>query len=483
MYNPTNMTLKKIAWKPLLLSCCVLLASGCSDSFLDERNPQSVGFDHIKDTESLTAATIGVYSNFNATNYYGRTFIVTPEVIGDNTFISFRNGGRYLNHDRFAITNGDGYVTGAWTAMYRVVANANLALAAARAIDWPANQQQEANQLMGELLACRALAYFDLQRFFAQPYNYTADATHPGVPLITEPSSDILAPARSSTAEVYQQIVADLLEAEQLMQPQVKDGFFSKHAAQALLAKVYLYMENWQEAEAYATTVIEQAPYTLLSRDAYVGSWAEKYSSESILEVGFTETSNNGVNSLGYLIEQAAYGELLATKDLYDSYADGDIRKMLFEPGDRVGGEADTYFIHKYPRGADTRDDNIKVLRLSEVYLIRAEARAEAGKADAAKNTGAQADLTTIIRRADPEAAEATAVGDELVRQIIDERRKELAVEGNRLFDLNRKKLNLVHRGHEEVTEYEYPNDRFIMPIPYNEINANPNVEQNPGWK
>ncbi|HWL00057.1 MAG TPA: hypothetical protein VNQ55_08920, partial [Parapedobacter sp.] len=66
MYNHMNMTIKKIAWKPLLVSCCVLLAYGCSDSFLDERNPQSVGFDHIKDTESLTAATIGVYSNFNA---------------------------------------------------------------------------------------------------------------------------------------------------------------------------------------------------------------------------------------------------------------------------------------------------------------------------------------------------------------------------------------------------------------------------------
>lgn len=456
----------------------VVIASmmSCKDSFLDEANPQSVGFDYVKDLESLTTASVGVYSAFNGANYYGRTFLVTPELMGDNAFISIRNGGRYLNQNQFTITNGDGYVTGAWTLMWSVIANANLALDAGNAIEFSSQDQSAANQILGELYACRALAYFDLVRFFAQPYNFTEDASHLGVPLVTESSDELLYPARASVAEVYQQIIADLKQAETLLSPAVKDGFFNLYGAQSLLAKVYLYMEDWANADLYASKVIDQGPYTLLSRADYVESWSGKYSSESIFEIGYTPNDINGANSIGYLTEQGGYGELLATKDLYEIYTNDDIRKLLIQPGRRVDGEDEAFFIRKYPRGSTTNDDNIKVLRLSEVYLIRAEARAESAIA------GAQADLNRIVQRADPGASNITLTGQDLVDRILLERRKELAFEGNRLFDLNRKKMNLTHIQSDQVRTFEYPNNRFIMPIPYSERNANPNIEQNPGW-
>ena len=458
----------------------LLSLSACSVSFLDEANPQAVAFDQIKDLNSLTTASVGVYSKFTESNYYGRTFTLTPDIMGDNAFISIKNGGRYINQDRFSITNGDGYVTGAWSLMYQVIANANLALSAGHNLQFATQDEQvQANQILGELYACRALAYFDLLRFFAQPYNFTEDASHDGVPLITESQSSIISPPRASVAEVYAQIVNDLKQAEQLMRPAKKNGFFTQVAAQALLSKVYLYMEDWENAEIYASKVINDGPYTLVSNVDYVASWAEDFNIESIFEVVFLSTDNLASNGLGYLYHQGAYGEVIATKDLYDTYTSSDVRRELITEGSRLDGEQDAHFIWKYPRGASSYDDNIKVLRLAEIYLIRAEARAEAATPDFA---GACDDLNEIVLRADPTATPVNLTGQDLVDRIILERRKELAFEGNRLFDINRKKMDLTHIQSMETREFTYPNNRFIMPIPYSERNANDNISQNPGW-
>lgn len=461
----------------------IIFLSGCSKSFLELKNPQAIDFDHISDLASLTTASTGVYSLFKQSDYYNRTFLVVPEVMTDNAFISIRNSGRYLNEDRFTVTNGDTYITGAWRLMNQVVANANLALAAGEAITFPATEQEQANQIMGELHACRALAFFDMVRFYAQPYNFSANAAHNGVPVYLRPSNQIIYPTRESVAKVYDQIIADLKLAETLMSAKRKNGHFTAIAARALLAKVYLYKEDWENAELYATKVMDDNTYTLLSNADYVAGWAAKFNAESILEVGNTPTSNSGSDGIGYLTEQGGYGDLLATKELYDTYTASDVRRKLIVPGKRQGGEPAAYFIKKYPNGVNTKDDNPKVLRMAEMYLVRAEARAELSRSGAPKLAGALEDLNRIVKRADPSAADVSLSGDELVQRIILERRKELAFEGNRLFDLNRKKMGVTNIQSDAQANYTYPHNRFIMPIPYDEINANPNMEQNPGWR
>lgn len=467
----------------VIIAGAALLAAGCGKSFLELKNPQAIDFDHISDLESLTTASTGVYSLFKQANYYNRTFTVIPELMSDNSFISIKNSGRYLNEDRFTVTNGDSYVAGAWQLMNQVVANANLALAASRTISFSAADQPKANQIIGELYACRALAFFDMVRFFAQPYRFTADASHPGIPIYTEPANQIIYPARETVAKSYQQIIADLKQAETLLDNSKKNGHFTQAAAQALLAKVYLYQEDWVNAELYATKVIDNGIYTLLTNQNYVAGWAAKFTAESILEIGNTSTSNSGSDGIGYFTEQTGYGDLLATKDLYDTYTATDVRRKLIVPGVRTGGEAQAYFIKKYPNGVGTKDDNPKVLRKAEVYLIRAEARAELALTDASHQAGALADLNTIVKRADPQAADVALSGQDLVDRVLLERRKELAFEGNRLFDLNRKRKDVVNIQSDAQTTYTYPHNRFIMPIPYDEINANPNMEQNPGWR
>ncbi|MFD2887488.1 RagB/SusD family nutrient uptake outer membrane protein [Chitinophaga cymbidii] len=467
----------------LVIAGAALLLSGCGKSFLELKNPQAIDFDHISDLESLTTASTGVYSLFKQSNYYNRTFILVPELMTDNGFISIKNSGRYLNEDRFTVTNGDSYITGAWRLMSQVVTNANLALAASRAIEFPAADQEDANQIIGELYACRALACFDMLRFYAQPYNFTADASHPGIPIYTEPANQIIYPARETVAKSYDQIIADLKQAESLLGDIKKNGHFTLAAAQALLAKVYLYKEDWVNAELYATKAIDNGNYTLLSNGSYVSGWASKFTAESLLEIGNTPNSNSGSDGIGYFTEQNGYGDFLATEDLYNIYAATDVRRNLIVPGVRAGGEPQAYFIKKYPNGVSSRDDNPKVLRKSEVYLIRAEARAEQALTNDSHRAGALEDLNRIAQRADPLAADVDLSGEALIDRILLERRKELAFEGNRLFDLNRKGKDVTNIQSDAQTTFEYPHNRFIMPVPYDEMNANPNMDQNPGWR
>lgn len=467
----------------LIIAAAVLLLSGCGKSFLELKNPQAIDFDHISDLESLTIASTGVYSLFKQSNYYNRTFVIVPELMTDNCFISIKNSGRYLNEDRFTVTNGDSYITGAWRLMSQVVANANLALAASRTIEFPAADQEDADQIIGELYACRALAFFDMVRFFAQPYDFTADASHPGIPVYIEPANQIIYPARETVKSSYDQVIADLKQAESLLDDSKKNGHFTLAAAQALLAKVYLYKGDWVNAELYATKAIDNPNYTLLQNANFVSSWASKFTAESILEIGNTPTSNSGSDGIGYFTEQNGYGDLLATEDLYNTYSATDVRRNLIVPGARAGGEPQAYFIKKYPNGVSSRDDNPKVLRKAEVYLIRAEARAELALTDASRRAGALADLNTIVKRADPAAADVDLSGEELVDRVLLERRKELAFEGNRLFDLNRKGKDVTNIQSDAQTTFEHPHNRFIMPVPYDEMNANSNMVQNPGWR
>jgi len=457
----------------------VLSATSCSDSFLDLQNPQSLPLKGtIKDLKTLTTASNGAYAQFKDVNYYNRTFILLPDLLGDNVFVSRSNGGRYLDQDAFAITREDGYVQSAWAAMYRTIVNANLSIAGGEAL----SANAAINQVIGEMYAVRALAYFDLVRLFAQPYNYTADASHMGVPLVVQPYNEIISPPRATVREVYTQIISDLKKSLTLIATPQKPAKFTPTAVNALLAKVYLYMEDWANAEKYATDALA-GPYTLLARGSYVSSWSSKFSSESLFEIANTGTDNAATNSIGYFYEQVGYGEGLATADLYSQYTSTDVRRQLIPIGVRkVTFENPAYFVKKYPLGASTRDDNVRVLRLSEVYLIRAEARAELSKTDATKITGAQADLNAIVTRADASAIPVVLTGDALVERILLERRKELAFEGNRFFDLTRRKKNVRHiRSTDEVT-YTYPNNKFVMPIPVAETNANRNIEQNPGW-
>ncbi|MCB9270165.1 MAG: RagB/SusD family nutrient uptake outer membrane protein [Lewinellaceae bacterium] len=194
----------------------------------------------------------------------------------------------------------DGIALGMWGIMYDVINRANVVINAD--VEVTSAVQDQKDEYVGEAYALRALAHFDLVRMFAQHYGFTADNSHPGVAVVTVFDQNSK-PVRNTVAEVYQQIVSDLQTAIPLLKVEPPSaGRISKEAAQALLARVALYMGNFQMADQMASAVIRSGNYSLVSTDQYVASWGQGLSSESIFEVIFRQDDDNGSDALGRCI-------------------------------------------------------------------------------------------------------------------------------------------------------------------------------------
>ncbi len=469
----------KIAVLSVFMALMVFLA-GCEKNLLDLTPHQSVSDEEfLKTLSDFKAAIIGVYDQLSIPDWYGRYMLLVPDVMGEDV----KQNAQANRAKEWAEYNGSTTTTHRidrefWAEIYEGIHMVNRIINA----DFEPSDavRDEYNQVLGEAYAIRGLAYFDLVRLFAQHYTFTPDASHPGVPIVLE--FDInQKPARNTVKEVYDQIISDFQKGISLMTIDPPNaGRMSKEAAQALLSRVYLYKEDWAKAEELATAVINSGKYTLVSRDQYLNMFFPGLSSEAIFEMVYTVADNPGSNHLGGMYKSTGYGDYLPSNDLISMIDDNDIRKGLFIVDPELpGGKWGNLRVNKYPSsGAEIATDNLPVIRLSEVYLIRAEARAHLGN-----EAGAIEDLMTIRRRAWPDAPDVTATGQDLLEEIYKERRIELCFEGHRIFDITRQKKDLVRVDcTAPVCTVPYPNDLFILPIPFEEVNVNPNITQNPGY-
>ncbi|PKD18660.1 RagB/SusD domain-containing protein [Salegentibacter salinarum] len=466
--------------KFILVSFWTFLSISCSEDFLEIDPEQNVAAENaVVDLSTLQTAVNGVYSNLQSNGYYGRNVYVMPELMADNLYLSLRNTGRYLDFNNFVVSEEDSYVESTWNSIYEVAVNATRVIEGGENLleQFP-GQEAQIKQLLGEAYALRSLAHFDLVRLFAQPYNFTAGASHPGIPLIIEINENEVSPSRNSVNEVYQHINSDLSTAVSFMTEANQDGRFSLNAAYALAARVALYEEENEKAITYSTNVIESNVFSLIPNERYMELWSLDFNEETLMEVINTIADNAGTNGLGHFFDVTGYADALVTEDLVATYDENDVRLQAILEGSKPGAEEEAYFVNKFPNGT-LHDDNIKILRLAEQYLIRAEAYAKTGQ-----NELAQQDLQVVMSRANPGAEEIAEVGNELIDRILLERRKELAFEGHRLFDLNRNKKGVsIDQGEGNVIEASYPNEKFILPIPLSELNANPQIgPQNPGF-
>lgn len=464
----------KYAKIKLLALTATLSLFACNEDFLNLEPFQSVDLETaIESIQDYQAAVLGTYSDLQSSNYYGRYFVLVPDVMSDNVKQNSQANRAALYSD-FNVVANEAIARDMWSVIYNTIARANTVINAEA--DIPEAVRNQRDQLVGEAYAIRALAHFDLVRTFAQHYGFTASNDHPGVPIVTVFDKDAR-PARNTVAEVYTQIVSDLNEAVSLLNVDPSSSArISKMGAKALQARVYLYMGNYAAAEAAATEVISSGKYTLLSNGAYVNAWNGRNSSESIFEIAFNEVDNNGSDALGRMYIVQGYGDYLPAGDLIDLIPEGDVRLGLFKTDANLSGPYGTVRVNKYPD--PTVQNNTPVIRLSEMYLIRAEARARTNN-----ETGAREDLDVIRLRGLPSAAPSTATGDALIDAILTERRIELMFEGQRLWDLMRTKQGVVRNNcTNSVCELEYPNGRFISPIPQAELDANENMVQNPTY-
>jgi hypothetical protein len=455
----------------------LMVASACTDLVLEPHASVSndAYFETVADFE---AAVIGGYDIMSAAGYYGRSIHLMSDIMGNDV----KQSGSANRYQEFAdfegqVITGHDYETTLWADGYIAVNRMNMIITAAENFDPPPALASDFNQLLGEAYAIRGLAFFDMVRMYAQHYTFTAGASHPGVPIVLIPDVTQL-PARNTVAEVYAQVISDLNMGISLM-TDTRDGAYmmSDEAAQAILSRVYLYMEDWTNAAAMATAVINSGKYTLLPAGALIDMFATGGTSEAIFEIQNTTSDNRGSDSLGGMYRASGYGDYLPSRGLLDQIDPADVRWGWFVVDPNLSGAYASHRVHKWPTQQNT--DNVPVVRLAEMYLNRAEARAEQGQ-----TAGAQADLDLIRQRGLATAPAATETGQALLDAIALERRIELGYEGHSIHDLMRHKVgvNRITDVTGDVATMPYPCNFCILPIPADEVNPNPNMTQNAGY-
>jgi starch-binding outer membrane protein, SusD/RagB family len=434
----------------------------------------------FSDMDGARSAVAGMYSL--TYNYYSTEFYKYPEVAGNMLDIkAVTSSSDMINQYNFTSdpeqsTTAVGHI---WQKIYQALANANNIIQYQPSLlaKYPTNAD-ELKTIMAQSLFIRALCHFDLCRVYAQPYNYTNDASHLGVPVLRQTPGPDDNVARASVKEVYDFIKSDLLAAEQLFGTTTMDDAYhaSKLSVEALLSRVYLYSGDWTNAITYSTSVINSL--SLSAGDSYINMFTKlNTQGESIFRLNGTLKST----SLGLFYAPsnpvAIAADTLVT--LFDNSAD--IRLQLFKLLDGTTKYATLkYFINATYTTKEEHYDPI-VLRVSEMYLNRAEAYLNNNDLP-----HAAADLKVIIARALKKNVTDITVPENdktaLAALIYKERVKELCFEGHNFFDIVRQKMNLKRCAttNSNVKFKAYPNDWFVLPIPQDELDANTNMKGNP---
>ncbi|MTI31758.1 RagB/SusD family nutrient uptake outer membrane protein [Xanthovirga aplysinae] len=454
-----------------VLALVVFLISSCDD-FLKIEPQQSLSDSEAFSTiEAAETALIGAYARMQSTTYYGREMLVMPEVGGDNVLIALDNSNRFLGFSGYNLTTSNGDVTDLWFRAYHVIMQANNLINNVDNIE--GGTAEEKNQLKGEALFIRALVHFDLVRSFGQPY-LNGNGSNLGVPVMLV--SEIGTPSRNSVTEVYAQIINDLSQAKDLMDNTEAPFRSSSDAANALLSRVYLYKGDNQAAVEAATAVIGTGNYSLISNENYLDSWSTDGTSEEIFTLKFLADESTGSSNIGRIYLKPGYGDIRPSQDIMDLYSvnSNDVRNGLI----RYEEEYADHFQFKFAGmlGVDGLA-SIKILRLSEVLLNRAEANAKLGNLEEAKE-----DLNVLRVRAGLESIDPA--NSSVLDEVLLERRRELAFEGHRAFDIFRNGEDLKRIECNPLAECSVPfgSNLVVYPIPQDEISANPNMVQNPGY-
>jgi hypothetical protein len=479
--NLKKKQMKKILNKYTIGSLFVVFAmASCSKSFITKSpNTALLTSEAIGNASALQGALNGAYNELGITAVYGRDFPVIGDLMADNTYVQTKNSNRYISQYNYSVTAVDAIPGETWPSCYAAILRVNQILATTLT-------GTDIDPIKAQAYAIRALMYFKLVTYFATPY--TADSSALGVPLVLAYSPYAL-PTRNTVGEVYAQIVSDLKAAIPIAPAYVNSVTLNKYAIEGLLARVYLYMGDYVDAESTAADVINNSGFTLVTPANLVAFWANPGIHTDQVEVMFEIDQdvlvNNGFDNLGGIYVNG-YADLYCSYQLDSLYSPTDARGLLIYPGTTAAGTS-AFVVNKYPNGENTDPDNPKVIRLAEVYLIGAEA--------AARNndiTNAQGWLNTLMANRDPSIT-YTDVGQALINDVILERRKELAFEGDRFFDLNRLGLPIIREPNAAALPagpnnvnliIPYPDNRRVAPIPYAEIQANPNIasQQNPGY-
>jgi hypothetical protein len=414
----------------------------------------------LNEPKDITGVETGLYRAFRLTR-------ASAVLAGDLTADNLVHRGTFAQYREIAvkqITTGNATVSELWSTIYGTIYIANFMIERIPEIDGVTTAVRTRSM---------ATAYFI--RGIA---NFTAVSTFGGVPKVIttdiETNKNI---GRTSKEDMLAFIEEDFMRAlGNLGAKQSTPATVCDNTVRAALARFYLYKGDYAQAEKYASDVIESGDYTL-EKD-YATTVNKDFTTESIFEVGYTIADDGDGTSLNDLF--VSRREMIPSNEVIQALAStesGDRFSSINFKVENLKGSDNGWEVAKYGT-AVADNNNIVVLRLGEIYLIRAEARTMLGNVTGAES--AQSDVNTLRKRAN--APSVGAVSQSQMIQIIEnERRYELSFEGHRWYDLvrtNRAKDVMPQFNSNWRSAYE------LWPIPQREIQNNPGLagEQNPGY-
>ena len=362
-----------------------------------------------------------------------------------------------------------------WDDNYETIGATNLVIKYIPTVEDVTFTDEEKAIAVAEAKFLRALIYFNMANIYAQPYSLNNGDT-PAVPLVTEPfDAEVQFPSRATLGAVYDQVETDLLDAAAVLGDS-DNSRATKGAAEGLLSRLYLYKGQYDLAAEYADNVIQNSAYSLASDYSFYNTTDSEFMFTLLNSAADGQDSGEGFSGL-YNPVPDGRGDAPFTDNLIEAYGGMDTSDKRFTELTQVGNDAngdERVFTSKYPDGI-TNADNAPVLRITEMYLTRAEANFREGTSvgDTPLN-----DINELRERAGLSALASISSVD----QILEERRKELAFEGHRRMDLLRIQLPLRRPGMPNVEKSNPGDQKTIFPIPSREIDLNENLTQNPGY-
>lgn len=376
------------------------------------------------------------------------------------------------------------------TPYYRVIDRVNRVLEALPGADsTKAGDEALRERLKGEALFLRAFSHFELYRYYCGNY----DPTGLAMPYMVTSSID--AQARIKMSEYFTKLSDDIAAAKTLLPNNLTDiSRATRLAASALQARIALYMRDWTNTETYSTEYINGIPLATMAN--FNGIWTDANTNEQAFRLVRTSSFGGRIGSLwrGTSANVSNIGTVTWRPsdkiwDAYDKVNDVRFASYFKDELSLAASGRGTRLIQKYAgTGYATPNENVanaKVYRTGEMYLIRAEARAELNKISGANS--AESDINALrTARITGYTNVVFASKTQAIDAIMLERFKELAYEGHRFWDLKRRGLPVERLASDAPTTNAATlpagNYRFLLPIPDPEMKANPLMVQNPGY-
>ena len=439
----------------LFVGATVVFMAGC-DSRLDVKPTQSIEESKaLATSQDVEVTLIGAYDGLSSINLYGGAIQYSGDLLGDDAEVRF--GGTFATLDelwRKTITTTNGQTQATWLQAYTTINRANNVLASLDKVETSKKSKVE-----GEARFIRGLVYFDLVRLWAKAWGDGDNNANLGVPLVTTPTrivSEADSRPRATVAAVYTQVLEDLTKAETLLGNISDAGFASKNAAQAILARVYLQQGNYTAARDAANRVITSSQFALTPtfEEAF-----EDATNDSEMIFKILVSDQDGGNDLNNYYAPSTFqgrGDIRIQAKHLGLYATGDTRGQFFVKASNNNYTAK--FLDQY--------GDVPVVRLAEMYLIRAEANQRL-----VTSVGATplSDVNLLRTRA---GARTLTTLD--LNAILAERKLELSFEGLQVHDAKRLKRN--------VGTLAFSDNKLVIPIPQREIDTNKALVQNPGY-